>query len=240
MYGRHRTRHLAVAGHGSTHADAHGDDSARLRKHRSGAAQFRRTARRLEDEFDYGSGADPTVPDRAKWRLTGSDPAACWLAHASNGRRRDTNARLAGGVLLMTGETDGDTGWLASQHSQKYGRWERRVHSRATTPDDGRTYHLLLILWPDANEHPEGGKYDSLKNGAPGERCAEAFLHYPHPEDIPVQQEHTRRCRVNLAQWRNIAADWALTTCAASSTARNGFASPAARARTGTASGARR
>ncbi|MEU0383689.1 hypothetical protein [Streptomyces chartreusis] len=75
----------------------------------------------------------------------------------------------------MTGEADGDTGWLASQYGRKYGRGEVRVRSRAT---------------------------------GPGESCAEAFLRYPHPQDVPVQQEHARTCGVDLSQWHNVAVEW--------------------------------
>ncbi|MEU6909056.1 hypothetical protein ACWDZW_05015 [Streptomyces coeruleorubidus] len=74
--------------------------------------------------------------------------------------------------------------------------------------DNGRPYHPLLILWPDSNRHPEDGEYDYLENGAPGESCAEAFLHYPHPRDVPVQQEHARKCGVDLSQWHNVAVEW--------------------------------
>ncbi|MEV5432553.1 glycoside hydrolase family 16 protein [Streptomyces sp. NPDC052701] len=209
MDGRHRTWHLAV-GLGAavltltlTATTAPGSASTAAQRHGWGDPLAA-----WSDEFDYGSGADPAVPDRAKWLLAGGGPAACWPGHAGNGRRCDANTRVVGGVLRMTGEADGDTGWLASRYGQKYGRWEARVRSRATAPDNGRTYHPLLVLWPDSNVHPEGGEYDYLENGAPGESCAEAFLHHPHPEDVPVQQEHARKCGVDLAQWHNIAVEW--------------------------------
>ncbi|MDQ1050832.1 hypothetical protein [Streptomyces sp. V4I2] len=47
-----------------------------------------------------------------------------------------------------------------------------------------------------------------LENGAPGEPCAEAFLHYPHPEGVPVQQECARQCGVDLSQWHDVAVEW--------------------------------
>ncbi|WP_070196201.1 glycoside hydrolase family 16 protein [Streptomyces oceani] len=160
------------------------------------------------DEFDYGSAAEPAVPDRDKWRLAGSAPGACWPGHGDNGRRCDVNTRVVGGILRMTGEANGDTGWLASPYGQRYGRWEARVRSRATAPDNGRQYHPLLILWPDSGQHPQDGEYDYLENGAPGEKCAEAFLHYPHAEDVPVQQEFARKCGVDLSRWHNVAIEW--------------------------------
>lgn len=160
------------------------------------------------DEFDYGSEAEPAVPDRDRWRLAGGGPDKCWPGHGDHGRRCDVNTRVVGGILRMTGEADGDSGWLASSYGQRYGRWEARVRSRATAPDNGRQYHPLLILWPDSNRHPEDGEYDYLENGAPGEQCAEAFLHYPHPEGVPVQQEFAQRCGVDLTQWHNVAVEW--------------------------------
>ncbi|WP_165906215.1 glycoside hydrolase family 16 protein [Streptomyces sp. Z26] len=163
---------------------------------------------RWSDEFDYGSEEEPAVPDRDKWDLAGGGPGACWPGHAGNGRRCDANTRVVGGMLRMTGETNGDTGWLSSVYGQRYGRWEARVRSRPTSEDDGRQYHPLLILWPDSDEHPRDGEYDYLENMAPGERCAEAFLHYPHSEEVPVQQEFARRCGVDLTQWHDIGVEW--------------------------------
>ncbi len=164
------------------------------------------------DEFDYGSEESPAVPDVAKWSLAGGGVGQCWPGHAGNGRRCDENTRVVGGVLRQVGEANGDSGWLASKFGQQYGRWEARVRSRATGPDSpdtaGRTYHPLLILWPDSNRWPEDGEYDYLENGAPGEDCAEAFIHYPHDADADVQQEFAQRCGVDLTQWHNVAIEW--------------------------------
>lgn len=160
------------------------------------------------DEFDYGSAAAPAVPDQAKWTLAGGGVGACWPGHASNGRRCDANTRVVGGLLRMVGEADGDSGWLASQFGQRYGRWEARVRSEATGPDNGRQYHPLLILWPDSNRWPEDGEYDYLENGEPGADCVEAFVHYPHAGSAPVQQEFAQRCGVDLTQWHNVAVEW--------------------------------
>ncbi|MGW2329869.1 hypothetical protein ACWC5C_29495 [Streptomyces sp. NPDC001700] len=150
MYGRHRARHLAV-----------GCGAAALTVTLMAAtvnatpAPPATAAERYgwgdplsewSDEFDYGSEAAPAVPDRDKWRLAGGGPGACWPGHGGNGRRCDANTRAVGGVLRMTGEANGDTGWLASPYGSQYGRWEARVRSRATAPDNGRTYHPLLIL----------------------------------------------------------------------------------------------
>lgn len=160
------------------------------------------------DEFDYGSEDAPAVPDQEKWSLAGGGVGQCWPGHAGNGQRCDKNSRVYGGVLRQNGEANGDSGWLASHFGQRYGRWEARVRSQATSADNGRQYHPLLILWPDSDRWPEDGEYDYLENGAPGEDCAEAFIHYPHDADAPVQQEHAEKCGVDLSQWHNIAVEW--------------------------------
>ncbi|MEJ8670310.1 glycoside hydrolase family 16 protein [Streptomyces sp. MS1.AVA.1] len=230
----------ARGGHGERRSRTYDDHGGRPRGDRRRAVRLGEPLPQGSDEFDYGSEAEPAVPDRDRWRLAGGGPDTCWPGHGDNGRRCDVNTRVVGGILRMTGEADGDSAWLASSYGRRYGRWEARVRSRATAPDNGRQYHPLLILWPDSNRHPEDGEYDYLENGAPGEQCAEAFLHYPHPEGVPVQQEFAQRCGVDLTQWHNVAVERTRTTCGASSTARSGSASPTGRTTTVTACSAPR
>lgn len=164
------------------------------------------TALPASDEFNYGSAAAPAVPDRTKWTIAGDGVGLCWPGHNQNGRRCDANSRVLGGFLRMTGEADGDSGWLASETGQRYGRWEVRARSRATAANNGRQYHPVLITWPDSDEWPAGAEYDYLENDAPGEACAEAFLHYPDHQ--PRVQEHAEKCGVDLKQWHNFGFEW--------------------------------
>ncbi|MBK1789075.1 glycoside hydrolase family 16 protein [Prauserella cavernicola] len=159
------------------------------------------------DEFNYGSPEEPAVPDQAKWNLAGGE-GECWPGHDGNGQRCDKNSRVVGGVLQMTGEANGDSGWIGSTFGQQYGRWEARVRSEPTGENNGRQYHPLLILWPDSDRWPQDGEYDYLENMAPGEDCAEAFIHYPHNPDVEVQQEFAQQCGVDLTQWHNVAVEW--------------------------------
>ena len=164
------------------------------------------------DEFNYGSPTQPAVPDQTKWSLAGGGVNQCWPGHAGNGQRCDANTRVLGGVLRMTGAANGDSGWLGSRTGRQYGRWESRVRSTNTAASNGRQYHPLLIIWPDSNRWPEDGEYDYLENGAPGESCAEAFLHYPHNPGA-VQQEFAREtnCGASLTEWHNVAFEWTPT-----------------------------
>ncbi len=119
------------------------------------------------DEFNYTG-----RPDAAKWSQAGQ----CWAGHAGNGRRCADRSNVAGGMLTQTGLANGDTGWLASKLDQRYGRWEARVRSSDTGTAAAR-YHPLQIIWPQSNRWPQDGEYDFLENGAPGQACAESFIH---------------------------------------------------------------
>ncbi|MBW0104095.1 family 16 glycosylhydrolase, partial [Pseudonocardia sp. KRD291] len=152
------------------------------------------------DEFNY-TGA----PDPAKWSQAGE----CWAGHDGNGGRCASKSRVDGSKLVQTGTADGDTGWIASRTNQKYGRWEARVRSEATGKDNGRQYHPLLIIWPQSDRWPQDGEYDFLENGAPGEPCAESYIHYPHNPG-PTQQIFTKEknCGAPLTEWHNVAFEW--------------------------------
>src|SRR5690606_20791766 len=85
--------------------------------------------------------------------------------------------RDADGILTIRGDESGNTGGSSARFGRaKYGRWEVRVRSRAVG-DGKHTYHPVLIVWPDSNQRVRDGEYDFLENSAPGEKCAEAFMH---------------------------------------------------------------
>jgi hypothetical protein len=155
------------------------------------------------DEFNYGSGAAPAAPDPTKWSLPG-DGSACWNGHAA-GLRCGKNTRVTGTYVRETGEADGDSGWLGSKTSLKYGRWEIRARSQATGADNGNQYHPVALLWPDSGTWPDDGEYDYMENSAPGEQCAVAFMHYPQHDQ---KQEKAEKCGVDLTQWHNFGFEW--------------------------------
>ncbi|MBP2371106.1 glycoside hydrolase family 16 protein [Pseudonocardia parietis] len=152
------------------------------------------------DEFRYEG-----PPDPEKWNHAGE----CWAGHDGNGGRCASRSTVDGEKLVQTGLANGDSAWIASRFDQQYGRWEARVRSEGTGPDNGRQYHPLLIIWPQSDRWPEDGEYDFLENGAPGEQCAEAFIHYPHGRGA-IQQEFVREadCGEPLSEWHNVAVEW--------------------------------
>ncbi|MFH9402213.1 glycoside hydrolase family 16 protein [Streptomyces sp. NPDC017638] len=163
------------------------------------------------DEFGYGAPTAPAQPDPAKWEQAG-DEDGCWPGNGGlGGRRCAENSEVVGGVLRQAGEPSGDTGWLAARSGQRYGRWEARVRSSEAGPEGQEVterYQPLLILWPDSERWPQDGEYDYLENDTPGGDCARAYLHYPHDEDVPAQQEGAATCGIDMTRWHTIAIEW--------------------------------
>ena len=158
----------------------------------------------ISDEFNDYTGR----PNPSKW----SDPSAwgpdgCGRGHSGNGRRCSKNSVVADGILTMTGESNGDTGWLRQKLDTRYGRWEARVRSY-NVGSSGEQYHPLLLIWPTSEQRVQDGEYDWLENNTAGAACAEAFLHYPG--ETPKVQEHAEEtaCGAALSEWHNIAFEW--------------------------------
>jgi len=150
----------------------------------------------MSDEFNYTGQPDPT-----KWSAYNGP------GHDGNGRRVASANQVQNGALVQTGTSNGDSAGLAARKGQKYGRWEARARSYAlSTSNSSRSYHPLLILWPDSDKWPAGAEYDYLETSKPGQDCAEAFLHYPNHQ--PKRQEYAKKCGVDLSKWHNFAIEW--------------------------------
>ena len=86
-----------------------------------------------------------------------------------------------------------------SGKGQKYGRWEGRVRAPASDP----TYNALLLLWPDAEDFPEGGEIDFMEMTDHTRQSTDVFLH--HGEDNA--QEHGT-VKIDATRWHNWAVEW--------------------------------
>lgn len=157
----------------------------------------------------YGWGS-PTSGD--EFNYTGKPKSELWsvydgAGHAGNGRRTPDAITVDGSKLVMSGDSRGNTGGMAAKFDRRqYGRWEARVRSYGEK--DGHQYHPLLLIWPDSNKRVRDGEYDFMENGAPGESCIEAFMHYPG--ETPKKQAHFEHCDFpgTLADWRYVAFEW--------------------------------
>jgi beta-glucanase (GH16 family) len=119
--------------------------------------------------------------------------------HVGNGRRIPQAFSVKDGILTVTGDGDGNTGGMAWNPGQKYGRWEGRVRAPASDP----TYHALLLMWPDAEDWPKGGELDFMEMLDPDRQAVEGYVHYGKDNS----QDHAET-PVDATQWHNWAVEW--------------------------------
>ena len=119
--------------------------------------------------------------------------------HAGNGRRTPDAVSIRDGILTITGDSEGNTAGMAWNPGQKYGRWEGRVKAPAADP----SYNALLLLWPDAENFPEGGEVDFMEMMDPARRKTNLFLHYG-ADNSQVSGD----VEIDATQWHNWAVEW--------------------------------
>jgi hypothetical protein len=148
------------------------------------------------DEFAYAG-----VPDSVRWNLYDGP------GNNGNGRRVPARATVINNILTLTGLANGDTAGLEHKYDQRYGRWEVRMRSSNTTAT-GVTYHPVLIIWPTSDLWPDDGEYDFSENDTPGDSSAQAYIHFPHPASVAVQQRGFTKTPWDASQWHNYAIEW--------------------------------
>jgi hypothetical protein len=154
------------------------------------------------DEFDYTG-----EPDRSRWMQCG-ERGIGWDGHAKNGRRMPECTEVRNGMLVLTGKTNGHTGWIRALNYARYGRVEFRMRSRNLGPS-GATYHPLGLWWPtEPEEWPENGELDALEYTDPDSKTASAWLHYPHRSGIDIQQAGPFTTPCDMTQWNVFNVEW--------------------------------
>jgi hypothetical protein len=119
--------------------------------------------------------------------------------HAGQGLRSPDAVTVQDGVLTITGDAAGTTGGMAWSTGQRYGRWEGRVRA----PESDPSYNALLLLWPDADDFPDGGEIDFMEMLDPTRQRTEFFLHHgPDNEQVTAQVE------IDGTQWHHWAVEW--------------------------------
>ena len=140
------------------------------------------------DEFDAGTG---------QWSIYDGP------GHAGEGRRSPSAVSVRDGVLTITGDPSGTTAGMSWGDGRRYGRWEARVRAPAGDP----TYNALVLLWPDADNYPEGGEIDFMEIGDPDRQEVDMFLHYGEDDE----QKHGR-VQTDATRWHNWAVEWTPTS----------------------------
>lgn len=119
--------------------------------------------------------------------------------HAGNGTRSPEAASVENGLLTINGSGDGTTAGMAWGDGQQYGRWEGRMKA----PEGSPAYNALFLLWPSAENFPEGGEIDFAEITDQTRQSVELFLHYG-ADNSQVQGE----VQVDATQWHNYAVEW--------------------------------
>jgi hypothetical protein len=155
------------------------------------------------------SGGDGIQAATAKgWQLVGGDEFNGGLSdrwgtydgagHDGNGRRTPDAISVRNGSLVIRGDSDGNTGGMAWDTGQRYGKWEMR----AKFPAGDEQYHPVLILWPTDMSWPEGGEVDFAETNSAADDVS-FFLHYSSSN-----QQKSAKTPLDITQWHNYAVEW--------------------------------
>lgn len=158
---------------------------------------------------------DPAVPSTTeaaaagRWPLVGADEfdgpgvdQARWQPYSGStdggaAQRRPERLSVAGGVLTVTARGS-ESGGMAWQTDQTYGRWEVRAR---TGPGAG--YRPALLLWPAAEDWPRGGELDFLDITRP-DRTQTDFVVHSGADD----QRAGAAVAGDFTGWHNYAVEW--------------------------------
>ncbi len=144
---------------------------------------------------------EPKVADE----FEGTSISGDWNAydgpgHGGNGRRTPDAISVADGQLTITGSENGDAGGMAwSPHSQQYGRWE----GCAQSPPGAGSLHTLFLLWPTAENWPEGGEVDFMEISDGTRQKVEGFLHYGSDNS-----QTQGSVEIDATEWHAFAVEW--------------------------------
>jgi hypothetical protein len=139
------------------------------------------------------------------WKHVGGDEfnggkSPLWSAydgagHAGNGRRTPDAISVANGMLVISGDSEGNTGGMSWKEDQRFGRWEMR----ARFPKGDDQYHPVLILWRESGGK-ENGEVDFAETTSASNKVS-FFLHYGS------EQEYAHKT-IDISQWHNYAVEW--------------------------------
>jgi beta-glucanase (GH16 family) len=159
--------------------------------------------------LDPSQRLDTEAAVRNGWRLVAHDEfdgdeldTDAWSPYrgkttAGVGQHDPDNLNVSAGTLKLTSHGNTSAG-MAWDRGQRYGRWEARVRSQV-----GNGYGPVVLLWPDAEDWPEGGEIDIMEVPK-GDRAKAHFnLHWGddnHQDGKSVEGDFT--------QWHTFAVEW--------------------------------
>ncbi|MDT7613928.1 MAG: hypothetical protein QOF00_1375 [Pseudonocardiales bacterium] len=130
----------------------------------------------------------------------GSSLGSSWGAYdgagnGGNGRRTPDAISVGNGMLTINGDSGGNSGGMAWNDNQTYGKWE----VRARFPSGGGLYHPVLLLWPENGWPPEIDFAETTSDS----NDVSFNLHFSSSnQQVSAQQN------LDITQWHNYAVDW--------------------------------
>jgi Glycosyl hydrolases family 16 len=115
--------------------------------------------------------------------------------HDGNGRRTPDALSVENGMLVIRGDSEGNTGGMSWKEDQRFGRWEMR----ARFPKGDSQYHPVLILWRESGGK-ENGEIDFAETTSASDKVS-FFLHYGSEQDYAHKN-------IDITQWHNYAVEW--------------------------------
>lgn len=159
--------------------------------------------------LDPSTRSDTEAAMRGSWPLLAHDEfdgtevdTSVWSAYTGEttgdvGRHDPANLSVTDGTLKVTSHGYSSAG-MAWSDGQQYGRWEVRARAQ-----QGTGYGAVILLWPDAEDWPEGGEINFMEIPK-GQRNESHFvLHYA--ED---NSQVGTTAFGDFTQWHNYAVEW--------------------------------
>jgi hypothetical protein len=152
-----------------------------------------------------GAGEGRSAASAQGWTRAGGDEfngglSPLWSpydseGHDGNGRRTPDAISVQNGMLVIRGDSEGNTGGMSWKEDQRFGRWEMR----ARFPKGDDQYHPVLILWRESGGK-ENGEIDFAETTSASPDVS-FFLHYGS------DQKYAKKT-LDITQWHNYAVEW--------------------------------
>ena len=159
--------------------------------------------------LDPSTRSDTEAAVRNNWPLVANDEfdgtglnTALWSAYSGEttggvGRHDPDNLSVSDGTLKITSHAY-SSGGMAWSEGQTHGRWEVRARTQ-----QGTGYGAVILLWPDAEDWPEGGEINFMEIPK-GQRNESHFvLHYGENNS-----QIGTTTPGDFTQWHNYAVEW--------------------------------
>lgn len=159
--------------------------------------------------LDPSTRSDTEAAVRGNWPLIANDEfegtavdEGLWSPYAGRtsddvGQHKPENLSVSDGTLKITshGNETGGMHWL---EGQQYGRWEVRARTQV-----GTGYGPVVLLWPVAEDWPEGGEINFMEIPNPERFESHFVLHYGEQN----RQDGTTTTG-DFTQWHTYATEW--------------------------------